>query len=402
MPSFAFRARGRDGRTLKGVRVAADTGALAQELALESLFLVDAAPARSGPKGVMGPRLKRKELVAFLVHLGSYVEAGVPLLSALEDYRIPEQPAVDVALQDIRRRIEGGASLSMALEAYPTLFSNLQVSMIRAGEGSGHLDDSLREVVKLVEWEEDFAGQVKQASIYPAIVVSLLLGISILISVVVLPKIVALLKELNVPLPLASRIFMAFGSFMADWALLLGGLIVAAVIGVKVGLRNPSFRLWWDTRVLALPLIGPMATKLGLSRFATFFAAQYRAGIPVVQLLKECQGVVGNARLALSVRRIREGIEGGERLAVMAAQAGYFPALVIRMLAIGEEAGNLETTLGKVSAYFDADVRSGIKRFFQILEPLMLVFLAGVIVFVAVAILLPIYTMIGNINSQAR
>lgn len=402
MPKFAFRARGRDGKTLKGVRVAANQAALAQDLLAETLFLVSAELARSGPKGIIGPKLKRKDLVGFLLHLGSYVEAGVPLLSALEDYRIPENPTVDAAIQDLRRKIEGGASLSMAMETYPTLFAPLQVSMIRAGEGSGHLDESIREVVKLVEWEEDFSGQVKQASIYPAIVVSLLMGISILVSMVVLPKIIKLLEELNTPLPLPSRIFMAFGSFMANWAWLVGLATVGAVIGIKIGLKTPAFRLWWDTRVLQLPIVGPLATKLGLSRFATFFAAQYRAGIPIVQVLRECQAVVGNARLALSVRRIREGIEAGERLAVVAAQVGFFPALVVRMLAIGEEAGNLEVTLGKVAAYFDQEVRTGIKRFFQLLEPLLLVLLAGVIVFVAVAILLPIYTMIGNINSQAR
>jgi hypothetical protein len=103
--------------------------------------------------------------------------------------------------------------------------------------------------------------------------------------------------------------------------------------------------------LLTFPLVGTLVTKLGLSRFATFFASQYRAGIPIVQVLRECQGVTGNARLGLCVRRIREGVEGGERLAVMAASVGYFPQLVVRMLSIGEEAGNLEQTLGKVSQY---------------------------------------------------
>jgi type II secretory pathway component PulF len=161
-------------------------------------------------------------------------------------------------------------------------------------------------------------------------------------------------------------------------------------------------RLWWDTKILEMPLVGTLATKMGLSRFSTFFASQYRAGIPIVQVLRECQEITGNARLALCVRRIREGVEGGERLGVMAAQVGYFPRLVIRMLSIGEEAGNLEQTLGKVSLYFDNEVRASIKRFFQLLEPILIVSLAGVIVFVAISILLPIYTLIGNINGQVH
>jgi len=153
--------------------------------------------------------------------------------------------------------------------------------------------------------------------------------------------------------------------------------------------------------LLKLPVIGTLATKMALSRFANFFAAQYRAGIPIVQILHECEGITGNARLGLCVRQIREGVERGERLAIMAANVGYFPKLVVRMLAIGEEAGNLEQTLNKVCVYFDAEVQAAIKRIFQLLEPALMVLLAGILIFVASAILLPIYTMIGGINASA-
>jgi len=403
MPTFAFRAKGRDGKTIQGVRASAGEAALAMELANEGFFLVKAESARAkGQGGFRGPRVKRKELVAFLVHMGSYIEAGVPLLAALEDYRMPEKPAVDAAIQDLRRRIEGGSSLSESMEAYPTLFSRLHVNMIRAGESTGRMDEAIAEVVKLVEWDEEFAGMVKQASMYPAIVLSIMGLAFIAVSVFALPAILKLLKELNVPLPLPTQIFMAFGELATSW-----GWLVLLVLGVgftafRIGLRNSEFRLWWDTRVLKLPLIGTLATKMALSRFATFFASQYRAGIPVVQVLRECQEVTGNARLAQCVRRIREGVEGGERLGVMAASVGYFPRLVVRMLSIGEEAGNLEQTLTKVSLYFDAEVKAGIKRFFQLLEPLLMVVIAGLLIITALAILLPIYMSIGNINAQVH
>jgi type II secretory pathway component PulF len=402
MASFDYAARARDGRTVKGVRAAESEAVLARELALESLFLLKCAPTRESSGDFRGPRVKRKELIAFMLHLGSYQEAGVPIFGALEDYRVPDNPKVDAAIQDLRRRIEAGASLSEAMEAYPTLFSALQVSMIRAGEGSGRLDEALHEVVKLVEWEDEFNGQVKQAATYPIIVLTIVGLVVLLVSTFALPAIIKLLKDLNVPLPLPTRIFLIMGGLLASWGWLVALGAVALTFGLKAALRNPEFRLAWDTRKLHLPLLGELVTKIALSRFATFFAAQYRAGIPIVQVLRECQGVTGNARLSLCVRRIREGVEAGERLAVMAARVGYFPTLVVRMLAIGEEAGNLEQTLGKVSRYFDAEVRSSIKRFFQALEPMLMVALAGVIVFVAIAILLPIYTMIGSVNAQAH
>jgi type II secretory pathway component PulF len=402
MASYGYSARSRDGRTVQGVRAAASEAALARELALESLFLLKAQPAEGLRGTFRGPRMKRKELIAFMLHLGSYIEAGVPILGALEDYRVPEAPVADAAIQDLRRRIEAGTSLSEAMEAYPTLFTGLQVSMVRAGEGSGKLDEALQEVVKLVEWEDEFNGQVKSAAVYPIIVLSIVGLVVLLVSTFALPVIMKLLKDLNVPLPLPTRIFLLLGQALASWGWLMVLLGVGLTFAIKAALKNPDFRLRWDTRKLHLPLLGGLVTKIALSRFATFFAAQYRAGIPIVQVLRECQGVTGNARLSLCVRRIREGVEAGERLAVMAARVGYFPTLVVRMLAIGEEAGNLEQTLGKVSRYFDAEVRSSIKKFFQALEPLLMVVLAGVIVFVAIAILLPIYTMIGSVNAQAH
>jgi type II secretory pathway component PulF len=404
MTSFAYRARSRDGKTVKGVRVAASEADLARALAVEALFLLQAGPTRSGAGalGLRGPRVKRKELISFMVHLGSYLEAGVPLLTALGDYRLPEQPDVDAAIQDLRRRIEAGSSMAEAMEVYPTLFSTLQVSMVRAGEVTGRMDEVLQEVVRLVEWEDEFNSQVKQAATYPVIVVCVLVLVVVLVGTFALPAIIKLLNDLHVPLPLPTRVLMAVGGALAAWGWLLGLLAVAGFVGLKAALRAPRFRLWWDTRKLGLPLVGGLITKIGLSRFATFFSAQYHAGIPILQVLRQCQGVTGNARLALCVRRIREGVEGGERLGVMAAAVGYFPTLVVRMLAIGEEAGNLEQTLGKVSRYFDAEVRADIKKFFQAMEPLLMVTLAGLIVFIAVSILLPIYTMIGSINAQAH
>lgn len=400
MPNFAYTAKGYDGRLLRGVRMASSEDELANALAREKAFLVKAE--LEGATRLGRAKISRKDQVAFLMHLGSYIEAGVPILAALADYKIPENPNLDAAFTDVRRRIEGGASLSEAFQAHPSLFSNLQINMIKAGEASGRLDEALREVVKLVEWEEAFAAQIQQASTYPLIVLGVI-GLAILAaSIFAFPPILKMLREFNVAMPLPTRIFLGVGDFMVNFGWLLVVLPTLIYIGHRMSLRDDAYRLWWDTRKLTAPLIGPLVTRMGLSRFATFFAAQFRAGIPIVQILRECEGVTGNARLALDVRRIREGIEGGERLGAMAARVGTFPPLVVRMLAIGEEAGNLEQTLTKVSQYFDAEVQAGVKRFFQLLEPLIIIGLASLLVFVALAILLPIYTLIGGINAGAQ
>ena len=401
---FSYVARTLEGTRALGIRTAEGESALAAELARESLFLVQAYIARETSLEQFGaPKIKRKELVAFFLHLGSYVEAGVPLMAALSDYREEGKPDFNSALADIRRRVEGGSSLSEAFDAYPTLFQPMLVSMIRAGETSGRLDEAIREVVKLVEWEDQFAGQVKQAGTYPLIVLGVVAIVVLLVSIFALPPVLKMLIDFHVPLPLVTRIFILVGQTLATWgwALLLVPILLLA--GFKTMLkRRRDFRLWWHTRLLHLPLIGTLLTKLGLSRFATFFAAQYRSGLPILQILRECASITGNDRLGWCVRKMREGVEGGERLGVMAKQVGYFPPLVVRMFTIGEEAGNLEVTLSKVATYFDAEVQAGLKRFFQLLEPVLLISLASIVVFVAVSILLPIYSLIGGINAAAR
>ena len=401
---FSFSARNLEGALVEGIRSADSEAALAAELARESLFLVRAFVARTtAVERFSAPQMKRKELAAFFVHLGSYVEAGVPLLAALSDYQEPGRPEFNAALLDMRRRIEGGGSLSEAFEAYPTLFQPMLVSMIRAGESSGHLDESIREVVKLVEWEEAFTGSVKQAATYPLIVLAIVGLVVVLVSVFALPPVLKMLVEFQVPLPLVTRVFILVGQGMVAWGWLLLLLPPLVIWGFRQALnRRRDFRLWWHTRLLHIPLVGTLLVKIGLSRFATFFAAQYRAGLPILQILQECASVTGNDRLGWCVRKIREGIESGERLGAMAARVGYFPPLVVRMLTIGEDTGNREVPLAKVSSYFDAEGQAGLKRFFQLLEPLLLIGLAGIVVFVAVSILLPIYSLIGGINATAK
>jgi len=401
---FSFTARNFDGARIQGIRSADSEAALAADLSRESLFLIQAYVARAtAVERFSAPSMKRKELAAFFVHLGSYVEAGVPLLASLSDYQEPGRPEFNAALADMRRRVEGGGSLSDAFEAYPTVFQPMLISMIRAGESSGHLDESIQEVVKLIEWEEQFTTQVKQAATYPIILLTIVALVVVLVSIFALPPVLKMLVEFQVPLPLVTQIFIVLGQGMVTWGWAVIVLPALGIMAFRMALnRRRDFRLWWHTRLLHLPLLGTLLVKVGLSRFATFFAAQYRAGLPILQILKECASVTGNDRLGWCVRKIREGIESGERLGVMAAQVGYFPPLVVRMFAIGEEAGNLEVTLGKVSTYFDAEVQAGLKRFFQLLEPLLMIALAGIVVFVAVSILLPIYSLIGGINASAK
>ena len=398
MPAFAFTARPRKGKDIQGVRVVESEAALAQTLAAEGLFLLQAKPAadiRRDPKKI---KLNAKDLSTFLLHLATYLEAGLSVVTALQDYRDPDRPGLEATVQDMAGRIFEGSSLSEVMAAYPSLFQSIHVSMVRAGEATGRLDQSLRAVIKLVEWNDSFRKQVRKASTYPLILIGVLGLIILLVSLFSLPAILKLLEDLEVPLPVVTRVFLAGGKVMVGYGWMLALLPMAAWIGLKIALKNSGFRLRWDTALLDLPVVGRLATRMALARFTHFFAEQHRAGLPVLQALSNSEDVTGNTRIGHCVRIIRMGVEQGERLAVMAAQVGYFPQIVIRMLAIGEETGRLEDTLAKAAAHFDVEVAEGVDTFFKVLDPLIKIGMACLLVFVASAVLLPLYELVVGIN----
>lgn len=398
MPTYAFTARTATGKTTKGLRVKGSEQDLAQELAAEGQFLIRARTATPRDRGLHKVRLNAKDLSMFLLHIASYIEAGLSLLDALRDYRDPKRPKLEALVMDMSTRLTGGSSLSETMAAYPALFPPIHVSMIQAGETMGRLDEAIRAVIALVEWDEKFRSQFRSAATYPIILVCLLGLIGILVSVFSLPQIMKMLAEMNIPLPMVTRVFLACGSAMVKFWWVLIAVPLGTWLGMKFALRNPAFRLKWDTALLSMPLVGALITRTSLSRFSHFFGQQYRAGIPLVQALRESEDVTGNTRMGLCIQTIREGVEQGERLAIMAAQVGYFPNMIVRMLAIGEETGNLEETLEKTGKHFDDEGAAGVKLFFEALDPVLKIAVAGGVIFVAAAVLLPMYTLIGGIN----
>jgi len=396
MPAFAFTARSAGGRAVRGLRVVASEGALGAALASEGLFLVRAEPARAAVPAKV--RLKPGDLGTFLLHLVAYLEAGLPLLAAFQDYREPGRPALEAAVQAMAAELAEGASLSAIMAGRPQLFEAMHVGMVRAGEATGRLDQALRAVIQLLDWEGRFRAQVRQASLYPLVLLAVLTATILLVSAFSLPPILGLLGELNVPLPGVTRVFLVVGRMLGRYGWLLVAVPVLARAGLKAALGHPGFRLRWDTALLALPVAGPLVLRLALARFAHFFAAQHRAGLPMVEALRHSEAVTGNARVGQAIRALRLGVEQGGGLAVTASRTGLFPQLVIRMLAIGEATGALEETLERAAGRFDAEAAEGVRVVFAVLDPAIKIVMAGLLVFVAVSVLLPLYTLIGGIN----
>lgn len=397
MPAFAFSARSAAGRPVKGLRLAESEAALAPALAAEGLFLVRAEPA-APPRRAAGGRHRPRDLHHLLLHLAAYLEAGMPLLAALQDFRDPHRPRLEAAAVDLAARLGEGQSLSQGMAAHPGLFRPVHVAMVRAGEAGGRLEQALRAVLRLAEWQDSLRARVRKAATYPLLVLALLAAIVLLVCAFSLPSILKLLEEVGVPLPWVTRAFLGLGRGMRDYGLAVLAALAAARLGLGLALRRPRPRLAWDTALLRLPVAGPLAGSLALARFAHALAALVRSGLPLVQGLGHAAAVTGNARVALAVERIREGVEQGGGLAACAARTGQFPHLVVRLMAVGEQTGTLEETLERAAVNLQNQAEARAELVFQLLDPALKVLLGLLLVFVATAVLLPLYLMIGGIN----
>jgi type IV pilus assembly protein PilC len=294
--------------------------------------------------------------------------------------------------------ISRGSTFSDALAQYPRIFDKHYVQMVATGEASGQLDARLQELVKHMEWQQEIQAQVKQASTYPVIITGLLLMVIVLMMTFTLPKFIKLLLQFNAELPTPTRIVIAVSNaFSSYWYLLplIPAIIYIAFRSLK---NNPQGVMFLDRIKLGIPIFGSLQRKIALSRFAHHFSTLHAAGIDTPANLRIVEGLVGNAVIAELIRRVRMGVETGKSLTELLSRNGEFPNFVIQMLAAGEESGNLEVTLKKVSQYYDREIPAAIKRAFSIIEPLVLVVMGGFVAFIALSILLPIYEFGTSIN----
>lgn len=401
MPVYTYVAKDIQGKTVKGQLEAMDESQLRATLRSRNLYVVEIKRGKDRPLKERG-RLSRRELIVFTVHLATSLEAGIPLITAIEDFaeEIEAKKAIFTGLVSM---INAGMSFSDALERYPRAFPSVYVSIVRAGEATGNLDKVLWDLVRFMEWQEEVSRQVKQASIYPTIVILMVIGVITILMTFTLPRIVPILKSYNVELPWMTRMFIGISEWFQTYWWMLILVIGGFVLFYKFTYRySRGWRRFWDSVKLKIPVFGDLQHKLAFSRFSHYLATLYKAGIGLLQALSIVEDVVGNEIVAEAVGKVRERVMAGEKISDAMKTAPIFPKLVIRMMAVGEETGRIDVTLEKVSDYYDREVPAAIRRFFSVLEPAIIIFLGIVVLFLALAIFLPIYKLASTIGAQAK
>ena len=399
---WQYKAKNDEGRTVTGIMEADDEDALASALDVQNLFLVEAAPAKKKETASpMKGRIKPRDVLNFTLDLATILSSGIPITEGLHDLgEASEHHKLNAVIQDVLASINAGSSLSAAFERHPQVFDNLYVSIVRAGETSGNLDRVLGDLAAFLEWKADLRRDVVQATIYPVMVLSAISGLVILLATVVLPQFASVLKQSKGPIPLPTQIlFFLSLNFKLYWWVVLT-LLIGAISGFWFWLRTPNGRAKWDAFKLNIPVIGTLVRDIALSRFCHFFSILFSAGVDISQTLSIVENLIGNTVLAEATRNVRSEVRAGNSLSNSLSQTGRFPTMVIRMFHIGEQSGQLVGSLEKTCRYYDKEIPATIKRVFAIMEPVLYVFLAVIVLTVALAIYMPLYQMMGSFSRK--
>lgn len=376
---------------------------LALTLREMDLYLVDAKPEKTLPLFyiyITRP-VKRRELINFTVHLSASIGAGIPILQSFEDMeQQTANPRMRRAVQVIMEDLRGGSSLSDALSRHPHIFSDVYVSMVKAGEASGSLDKVLPRLVSFLEWQDSLASEIKRASIYPAtILVAILILLSVLLGFV-FPRILPVIQRLNTPLPFITRAVMTAADIVRyGWYWILLGIASFFVL-IRILKASRGGQMIVDAIKLRIPVIGGLVEKICLSRFAHYLGVLLRTGVDITQSLSITERVVGNAVISQAVSEAKEKVIQGGSLWRSLQETGAFPPLLIRMVFVGESTGRVDSTLERVTEYYDREIPAAVKRLFSILEPLIIVLLAGMVAAVALAVFIPLYDALGKVGRR--
>lgn len=406
MAQFQYRAADGEGKVLEGMIEASEVAAAVsrlQERGLVPLRVAEPSPERSGLASISLPqisfkkRVKRKDLLILTHELSTLLAAGLPLdrsLSILSE--LSENPEMKAVVSDILQSVQRGKSLAESLAEHPKVFEPLYINMVKAGEIGGVLDQVLQRLTDYLESATELRDEVRSAMIYPVILlITSFVSVTILLTYV-LPKFQSIFTQSGGTLPFSARVMMGMSDAMRSYWWV--GILFAVAVGVGFThwIRTPAGRLTWDRFRLKVFLLGDLARKVAVARFARTLGTLLRSGVPMLQALDIVRDVSGNVVLAEAVDEVKVGVRGGAGVAGPLSHSGVFPQLALQMISVGEETGRLDDMLVQVADYFDKDVRNTVKSLTALVEPVLLLGGGVVVAFVV----LSMFSAITSVNNM--
>jgi MSHA biogenesis protein MshG len=402
MPVFAYRGRGARGELVTGTLEAPDHGAVADQLLNTGVTPVDikvtAAPADADSPGwlarLLAPKVTLVDVMLFSRQMYTLLKAGVPILRSLAGLQeSATNPSLRRVIADLRISLDAGRELSTAMRQHPEVFSTFYISVVRVGETTGQLDEAFNRLFGYLEFEREVRERIKTALRYPAIVILVISAAVAIVNFAVIPAFAKIFEASKVPLPILTRVLIAISDFfLAFWPLLIAGTVLA-VVGFVSYTATEQGRYNWDRVKLRIPIAGKIIFKATLARFARAFAIASRAGVQIVQGLTVVAATVDNSFLSRRVEQMREGVERGESVLRTAVTTGVFTPVVLQMIAVGEETGELDDLLNEVADMYEREVDYEIKNLAANIEPIITIALGVLVLILALGVFLPIWEM---------
>ena len=405
MPFFAYRGRNPRGELVQGRLEGSDTAAIADHLLNTGITPIEISVASGGAaatefavpqalRRLFEPPITLVDVMLFSRQMYTLLKAGVPILRALGGLEeSTPNPSLKVVIADLRTSLDAGRELSSALRRHPAVFSSFYVSLVRVGETTGMLESVFLRLYEHLEFEREIRDRIKSALRYPMFVVIAMAGALTVVNIVVIPAFAKLFAGFNTALPLMTRIVIGFSNFTVAWWPLLLALLVGGILGFNVWRRTRAGKYAWDRFKLRIPIAGRIITKATLARFARSFALSIKSGVPVVQGLTTVAGVVDNDYLAQRIEQMRDGVERGESVLRTALTTGIFTPVVLQMIAVGDETGELDDLMLEVAELYEREVDYEVKTLAAQIEPILIVFLGVLVTILALAVFLPIWDL---------
>nr|ADD93371.1 general secretion pathway protein F [uncultured marine bacterium MedDCM-OCT-S01-C143] len=401
MPIFSYKGYSREGRAMAGTLEAENSKVLKVQLRRDGVFVTELKESKTKKRGKgaegrtnifagLNEGVSALELAVATRQLATLVGAGIPLvqsLTALVDQI--EAPRFKAVWADVKTRVNEGVGMGDAMAAYPRYFSNLYVSMVRAGESSGALEIVLERLADFTESQADLRGKLIGAMIYPMIMVVVAIAVVAMLFTVVVPKIATVFESQKVALPLVTRVLISLSEFSQDyggWILLFAPVLI---YGFRRYIASKRGKPVWDRFVLGVPYFGPLVRMVAIARFSKTLGTLISSGVPLLKAFDIVQAVVQNHALMAVIGAARDAVKEGESIAQPLKRSGQFPPLVTHMIAVGEKSGQLEEMLNNIAKTYDSQVNTRLQGLTSVLEPILLVGMGVVVAFIVFAVLIP-------------
>ena len=399
MLEFNYRAITAEGRTISGRQSATSESDLEARLGRMQLELLKATPVRAATLFAR-KKLESKELINIFIHLQTMSHAGVPLFESLIDLRdSADTPTVRRFISDLVDRIEGGASLSEALEQSPAGIDKVNVNLIRTGEATGKLPEVLAELVESLKWSDEIAAQTKKLLMYPVFAGTVVLGAVGFLMIYLVPQLLGFIRNLGGTVPIQTRALVAFSGFLVNYWYTIPLLIfLVAATWITAVRLSPAARLWVDSAKVRAPIFGPILKQIIMARLAKSFGLMYKSGVSVLDSLGFCLSLSGNAAYRKAISGAALSISQGQKVSDSFAATTLFPALVVRMIRVGESTGGLDKALENVSYFYTREVNDAIEKLQGLIQPVLTLVLGGMIAWIMSSVMLPIYDLISKVK----